>query len=74
VANRPQRVVVYRDGDHVRCELLQPLQFEWLEALLRGDALGQACAALAESVAEETPPVGEWLGRWIRQGLVVRCD
>lgn len=68
---RPQRVLVGRKEDQVRCELLDSNQYRLLEGLLAGKSLGQACEELAEVVGEKTPPLQEWFSRWIQAGLLL---
>jgi hypothetical protein len=70
LAGRPQRVLVFRRGEQVRCELLEPAQFDLLEALLAGAALGEACERLARSGG--SPPVSAWFARWAGEGLIAK--
>lgn len=71
---RPHRVMVFRDGVNVRCELLEPAPFALLAALRRGVRLAEACGAWPASSAGTADDPGAWLGRWAQRGLLVRCD
>ena len=74
VVNRPQRVLVFRDGVHVRCELLDAGPYVLLEGLLAGQSLGAVCGTLAAEPGGEALPVMEWFSRWMALGLIVRCE
>ena len=74
LVNRPQHVLVSRQGIQVRCALLDPAQHEVLAALLAGETLGKVCGRLAASGASEMSPVGAWFSAWAQQGLIIRCD
>ena len=74
LVNRPQKILVFRSGLQVRCELLQKAQFRLLEELLAGRTLGQACACLPEDSPEEEPPLADWFSRWAASGLVVNIN
>ena len=71
LVNRPQRVLVSRQGLEVRCALLEPAQHDLLAALLGGGTLGEACGRLAASGDAGMPLVAAWFSAWARQGLVV---
>lgn len=71
---RPQRILVGRKEDQVRCELLDPDPYRLLEGLLRGESLGALCERLAEETAGETLPVTAWFSRWVQDGLIARSE
>jgi hypothetical protein len=73
LVNRPQRVLVFRQRLHVRCELLTEAQYALLSGLLAGRALGVVCGELAASIAEAPLPVAEWFARWAGSDLIVDC-
>lgn len=73
LVNRPQRVLVFREGLRVRCELIEPAQALLLTELLPGRPLGDACAALADATTESPVPVADWFAQWAQRGLVVDC-
>lgn len=68
VVNRPQRVLVFRQGLSTRCELLDGRQYQLLEGLLAGRTLGEVCGALAEQEGEL--PLSAWFSRWAAGGLL----
>jgi len=75
--DRPQRVLVFRAGVQVRCELLGDPPFHLMDALLSGRSLGEACEALAARAAQaghEPPSPTDWFARWVRDGLLIGCE
>lgn len=69
VEDRPQRVLVFRDGLQVRCELLPAPWAAVLAALLDGRSLGDAL-----EVADGSAPPAEaeaLFARWAAAGLIV---
>lgn len=64
VVDRPQRVLVFRAGLTVRCELLDSAEERVVRALLDGATLGKACA---EGSAEA---LHGWFAHWMQQGLI----
>lgn len=73
LVNRPQRVLVSRQGLTVRCELLEEPQDVLLEGLLAGRTLGTVCQALA-TMEGQPLAVTEWFSRWRARGLILRCE
>ena len=71
VIHRPQRVMVFRSGWQVRCELLEEPAHRLLAVLLAGQSLGAACNALGQDPAGQPLPLTEWFARWAREGLIV---
>ena len=72
---RPQRILVGRKEDKVRCELLEENQYRLIEGLLAGQTLGTVCERLAEDLSsEEILPIDAWFSRWIQDGLIARCE
>jgi len=72
VINRPQQVLVSRQGLSSRCEGLEPRQHRLLEGLLAGRTLGDVCGALADQ--EEGLPFSAWFARWAAAGLIVAAE
>lgn len=71
LVGRPQRVLVWRQGTDIRCELLDPLQHRLLSELLSRRTLGEACEAIAESMSDdEALNVREWFAAWSSRGLI----
>ena len=68
LVDRPQHVLVFRQGTRVRCEQLEPQEANALSALLTGECLGGVCERLAKD-AGEAPPIGAWCARWAGAGL-----
>ena len=71
--NRPQQVLVFRQGLQVRCELIEPAQSAVLQQLLAGRLLEQACAELLSNSEISTVQVTTWFARWARLGLIIEC-
>jgi len=75
LVNRPQHVLVYRQGFAVTCELMEPQAARLLRGLLDGRPLGVACAHLmGESTEGKPPPVAQWFARWSQLGLITGCE
>ncbi len=72
--NRPQRILIGRKNDQVRCELLDEHQFALITGLLKGKTLGEMCGELAETSEEAELPVTAWFSRWIGDGLILRIE
>lgn len=70
----PQRVLISRLGDQVRCELMTSDQRRLVEMLMAGATLGTACETLAEISEAEELPIASWFHGWVRDGLITRCD
>lgn len=70
----PERILVGRRADQVRCERLDENQYCLLEGLLSGRTLGDVCDDLAGAVKDETPPIAEWFARWVQDGLILRLE
>ncbi|MBI2104061.1 MAG: putative DNA-binding domain-containing protein [Candidatus Omnitrophica bacterium] len=71
--SRPQRVLVFRQGLEVRCELVDERQHAVLEGLLAGRPLGAVCGELAAQ-AGDAPPVADWFAGWAARGLIIGCE
>ena len=69
---KTQRVLLARNGLLIRAELLNEQQYPFLQNLLAGKTLGEACEALSLGEEEELPPVAQWFASWIQEGIV-RC-
>jgi len=77
VAGRAQCVLVSRQQDRVRCELIDEPQRRLLEALRAGRTLGDACAEMAAArptTEPGTPPLAAWFAAWGRAGLITRIN
>ena len=79
LVNRPQRVLVFRQGlpradtrgGQVRCELVDERQATLLDHLLAGRTFGAVYNELTGRFPQETTPVTDWFLRWTRAGLIV---
>jgi hypothetical protein len=86
LVDRPQGVLVLREGVRVRCELIDAPQAEALSALMSGVSLGELCEQLTRcsglpasptdtsqggAQAGDPPPVRAWFSRWAGLGLIV---
>lgn len=70
VINRPQRVLTFRDGVTVRCELIDEQPATLLIRLLNGQPLGQACEPAAGQAALTPSTLTAWFGEWAARGLI----
>ncbi len=66
---RPQSILVYRLGEKVFCQRMDPLEAAFLQGLMRGEPLGKALEFLSE--AEDLPPVQQWFSGWMLNQLIV---
>ncbi|MBI3314023.1 MAG: putative DNA-binding domain-containing protein [Candidatus Omnitrophica bacterium] len=64
--NRPQAVLIYRQGVAVECERISPEQFALLEKLISGQSLAEAFEKTPEV---ETLPIGSWFSQWAATGI-----
>ncbi len=70
--SNPQKVLIGRRGDQVRCELLGLEQFRLIQGLLAGKSLGAVCEELAETSGDaEALPITAWFQSWVHDGLIV---
>lgn len=72
----PQNLVLFRRDLRIQFEELDPLAFDLLSALTRGEPLVPACERLAsaagpEKAAELSSAVGAWFQAWASWGLIV---
>ncbi len=74
LTNRPQQILIGRNGDQVRCELLDPNQYQLIKGLLSGETLGAVCERLAGTSSGEELQVAAWFSNWVKEGLIVRCE
>jgi hypothetical protein len=74
LVNRPQRVLVFRQQMHVRCELMTESQYRLLDGLLGGETLGATCRELANELSRVQRDVSEWFAGWRRAGLITACE
>jgi len=73
VVDRPQRVLIFRDGLQVRCEGLDELQYQVLDGLVAGQTLGAVCGMLASRIGEQAIPITAWFAGWTKRRLIVEC-
>jgi hypothetical protein len=75
VPRRAACVVVYRQKFLLYTEELEPLAFEMLDRLARGETLGAAADALAASSgADVEAHIGAWFTRWAGLGWISRIE
>ncbi len=81
LVDRPQHVLIARQGLQVRCDLLEPAAFALLQALHGGRPLGEALQDVAMQWPrpgtgrdESEPPVMSWFATWAGAGIVVRVE
>ena len=73
LVDRPQQVLISREGFEVRCTAMDRWQHALLERLLAGQSLGEVCGALAAEAPEGALQPERWCADWMRQGLIVAC-
>ncbi len=74
LVDRPQNVLVFRNGLEVFCEAVDLAQSRLLGGLLSGRTLGEACEWFAENLSDHEPAdVSAWFARWAANSLVARC-
>lgn len=71
----PRRLLVYRDDDWVQARALDQEAFLTLTRIQEGKTLGDICAEL-ETAAQGGGdlPLAQWLGDWVRDGVLKRVD
>jgi hypothetical protein len=72
LANRPDRVLVYRAGFEVVAESVDEHEAAAIERLRAGQPLGEVTAAL-DAAGAEADAVSGFFGRWASLGLAVSC-
>jgi hypothetical protein len=70
VTNRPQNVLVTRNGLQIQCTLLSTEEALAVEALLQGQRLGRVIEQIAEA-GLASDDVFDWFSGWMRGGLLV---
>lgn len=73
LARAPSCVVVYRHAFLLYTEVMDPLAYDMLDRIARGEALGPAGDALAQSTGrgpEIEEKIGEWFTRWSALGWI----
>jgi hypothetical protein len=70
---RPQKILVYRTGTEVFCELLEEAEYALLQALMAGRPLGAALEAAAAGPEADAPPLDLWFARWAGRGMIAQC-
>lgn len=68
--NRPQWIVISRLELKVRSESVAPLEYECLDLLRQGRALGDVCGVIAEKAGEEEIPLMNWFAKWSSGGMI----
>lgn len=74
IDGRPQAVVVSRQGLDVSCAVVPPAEAAFLERLLSGMPLGEACASLSGEPEVTAAMVTRWTGAWMRHRLITRLE
>jgi hypothetical protein len=72
--NRPQKVLICRQGIHMRVGKLSETQFSILSGLLAGKSLGEVCGELVQADEEEPVPIAAWFSEWAGLGLIIRFE
>lgn len=73
VVDRPQRVVVYRQGFTVKCAVVEEAEGAFLDGLLAQRRLGELCESLAARGVEQDR-LFRWCAHWMQLGLFIGCD
>jgi len=68
VENRPQAVLVHRQGEQVFCQKADAIEAAVLQQLLQGEKLSRAFDVMTE--ADDMTPVQSWFSKWITLGLM----
>jgi hypothetical protein len=71
--NRPENVVVYREGLTVVTRAVADLEAEMLDRLAAGESLGRLAARIADRGASPAA-VSTCFTTWADSGLIARCD
>ncbi|MBI3322462.1 MAG: putative DNA-binding domain-containing protein [Candidatus Omnitrophica bacterium] len=74
LVDRPQRVLIYRQGVRVFCETMEPAQDDLLAGLLAGRTLGEACGDLLVDEGKGQVPISEWFAGWVQKGLITGVE
>lgn len=69
LVNRPQSILIYRQGLKVQCELISKEGLCLLEKLISGAKLTDALEALTEMPGGESLPLSAWFSDWVQKGL-----
>lgn len=72
VENRPQSVLVHRQGEQVFCQKADAIEAAVLQQLLQGETLSRAFDVMTE--ADDMTPVQSWFSKWIALGLMTGFD
>jgi len=64
--DRPQTVLIFRQGGTVYCEAIDPSEGALLQRLLEGKPLGEAL----EGISEGQENVSAWVATWIQKELI----
>ncbi len=72
VENRPQAVLVHRQGEQVFCQKADAIEAAVLQQLLQGETLSRAFDVMTE--ADDMTPVQSWFSKWIALGLMTGFD
>jgi hypothetical protein len=71
--DRPDHVLVRRDGHAVHCDGIEATEAQALRLLLAGQPLAGVMQQLADS-DQDPDAVGAWFARWMQLGLVTAVD
>ncbi|MBI3307468.1 MAG: putative DNA-binding domain-containing protein [Candidatus Omnitrophica bacterium] len=69
LVDRPQSILISRQGVKVQCGLISEESYFLLEKLLSKISLGEALEALAEMPNMESLPLAAWFSEWAEKGL-----
>ncbi len=69
-------VAIFRAGERLTCTVVQPVPFELLVRLSKGEALGAACEAVAamEGAGDLESEIAGWFQAWVGAGWLTRVE
>nr|WP_047168323.1 DNA-binding domain-containing protein [Sphingomonas sp. Y57] len=71
----PATILVWRKGFTARFRTADPIEAKAIGLARSGANFGMICAAMVEQIGEEAvAATGQFLGHWLREGLVVGVD
>lgn len=71
--DRPDHVLIRREGLAVHCDGLDVAEAQALAALVRGESLAAVLEQLADS-AHDSSAISTWFARWMQLGLIIAVE